>query len=493
MQPSAPPHSQPQLLRGLCPVLLLVAFALPANDAGAALLKPDLKILDRGAIRLCQERLAALEERQACTGRGRTVLRQPSYIANIGAGPLEYVPASPRGDIPVDCHGDGPEITRTGVAVDNDVLVRQRLYRDRDHDGVFTRGVDTGSRSLTVGCRYHHPAHDHYHVESFARFELRSVSTGSTVRIGPKVSFCVGDRDPLDLTLPGAPQPSNDDGYYAFSDCEARLSRQGSSIGWYDRYGWRLAGQEIDVSGLPPGRFCLIARADPEDRIVETNEGNNELVRELFIDPARAPVGGDLKLSTRPGCPDAMPEPAKAVELIDGGLAPSVGAGAPLVHPVSGWPVGPSLVASPVQVMRPRLDLVSGWDVRGASLAWLALDDSPAGWDEPEGDAFLIPSAAGQVSEVGLGPLPPGWGPGATVWFYGKTGDPATQLQVDVRSGGATRATHTVPPSEPYAWRGVRLSPADSARALDDISLRFTAVGGTGAIVRAAWVGGDGW
>src|SRR6185312_672321 len=126
-------------------------------------------------------------------------LRVPSYIANVGAGPLEYVPA--RRDVPADCHGDGPRITKSGVRLDNDVLVHQRLYRDRDRDGVFTRGVDTGARSLPVGCRYYHPAHNHFHIESFARSELVSATTGSIVRIGPKLSFCVGDRDPFDLTL----------------------------------------------------------------------------------------------------------------------------------------------------------------------------------------------------------------------------------------------------------------------------------------------------
>jgi hypothetical protein len=461
-----------RLVGALCTPLSFCMLVVAPADAGMAWLKPDLKNLDRGATYFCQERLAALEERQACTGSGRTVLRLGSYIANVGTGPLEYVPAPPAQDLPADCHGDGnPDITGDGVADDNDVLVRQRLYADRDRDGVFSRGLDTGSRTFTVGCRYYHPVHDHYHVESFARFELRSVSTGSIVRVGPKISFCVGDREPFDLTLPGAPQPVNGDGYYGFSDCHIRLSTQGSSVGWYDLYGWRLSGQEIDVTGLPAGRYCLVARTDPLNRIVETNEDNNKLVRQLFIDPAKAPLDRYRKLSSRPGCPAAIPERTRTVEL-----------------PASGWSLGPRFIASPDRIMRPSNDLVSGWDVVGSSLAWLALDDGPGGWREPNGDAYLTPTAAGQVSEVGFAPVPLSQSSVATAWFYGKTSDAVTQLQMDVRLGGVTRETYTLPPGAPYAWRGVLLSALPAGIALDDISLRFSAVGGSGAIVRQAWV-----
>jgi hypothetical protein len=50
------------------------------------------------------------------------------------------------------------------------------------------------------------------------------------------------------------------------------------SVGWGDVYSWRLAGQAIDITGLPNGRYRLRSTADPFNRIPETDNTNNASV-----------------------------------------------------------------------------------------------------------------------------------------------------------------------------------------------------------------------
>ena len=270
--------------------------------ADAALLKPDVKALEPGAVRLCREMPKVQNVGDACTGTGRTVIRISSKIGNRGRGPLEYRAVSPASDRPRDCHGDGnPDVDGDGNPDDNDVLVRQVIYEDSDHDGVFDRAADSVGKSKVVGCRYYHPLHDHYHVESFARYVLADPRTGKTVRAGNKVSFCIADTDPFDLSLPGAQQPSGGAGYYSDEACDARDSIQGTSVGWFDLYGWGLPGQEIDISGIREGDYCVVTRADPKHRLVEMNPNNNDHAVRVHVDPSNAPTGSYVTLAQKPG------------------------------------------------------------------------------------------------------------------------------------------------------------------------------------------------
>ena len=47
------------------------------------------------------------------------------------------------------------------------------------------------------------------------------------------------------------------------------------SVGWGDTYTSNLAGQEIDITGLPNGDYYLTIDVDPDGRILESNNGNN--------------------------------------------------------------------------------------------------------------------------------------------------------------------------------------------------------------------------
>jgi hypothetical protein len=189
------------------------------------------------------------------TPREKHVVRFPNEVVNVGAGPLELRPRVG------DCNRNGDS--------SDDRASWQRIYRDTDGDGRFTRGVDDRFSTRSAGCTRYHPAHKHWHFEALAEYAIRPVqSAGPILAGGKKTSSCVLDTR---LRLPKAPG-SPPRKYYG--GCR-RDSVGGISIGWGDLYGARISGQELDVTALEDGVYCLVSRADPEGRLKESNERDN--------------------------------------------------------------------------------------------------------------------------------------------------------------------------------------------------------------------------
>jgi len=197
-------------------------------------------------------------------------LRFDYAAENAGPGALELTSRSE------DCDGDG--------VVSNDRTAIQRIYKDSDGNGYFTRGADTGYDTQTVGCFVFHPKHHHWHLENFARYELQTLS-GTTVGTTDKVSFCLGDNFHTTPGLPGSPT-----GPY-FSVC-SRDSDQGLSIGWTDVYGAQLEGQSITLDSSTTGTYCLVETADPLNHIAESNESNNRVGIQITISGTTVTTGG---------------------------------------------------------------------------------------------------------------------------------------------------------------------------------------------------------
>ncbi len=194
---------------------------------------------------------------------GRTLLRLSTAIANAGAGPLEV-----RG-------GQGPG----GVATET---VTQRIFHA---DGCF--------EDVPVGQFVFHPSHFHVHFEGWAQYRLRQVNPdgtpGATVAQGEKTSFCI-----LDVTrYPHAPADTS-----TYNGCNRF---QGLSPGWADVYGATLPDQWIDITGVPQCQYWLEQEADPDNRIVESDETNN--IERLLIDLG----GGACPTANCPGgCDDGV-------------------------------------------------------------------------------------------------------------------------------------------------------------------------------------------
>jgi len=188
-------------------------------------------------------------------GVGTKLLRFSTTVGNRGPGPAELFP-----DVPdtSDCDADGDPA--------NDRIASQRTFDDMNGDGIFERGVDTEFSTAVIGCFIFHPQHNHWHFEEFERYELRRIKSGKVLASSEKVSFCLLDTGTFG-SFPGTPGPH-------YGPCNEDVT-MGLSVGWYDIYQSNLFGQELDVHGLPAGRYCLAMAADPGERVAESNETDN--------------------------------------------------------------------------------------------------------------------------------------------------------------------------------------------------------------------------
>ncbi len=209
-------------------VLATLVGAAPhaATAATGDELRPNLQALPASDVQL------------ETTSDGRTLLRFSTTSTNVGAGPLEL---------------------RAGqVGADNKQDVYQRVYLEGG-----------GAHDYLAGQFVYHPDHGHVHFEGYARYELQPENApGASERVGEKVTFCVMDTTRIDTRLPGAPKTA------VYTTCGDQV--QGLSVGWGDKYGYRLAGQELDVTGLPDGIYVLRIVIDPNGRLLETNDADNQ-------------------------------------------------------------------------------------------------------------------------------------------------------------------------------------------------------------------------
>ncbi|MGH8921462.1 MAG: hypothetical protein ACRD0H_24510, partial [Actinomycetes bacterium] len=152
---------------------------------------------------------------------------------------------------------------------------------------------------------------------------------------------------------------------------------------------------------------------------------------------------------------------------------------------------GNATAAETTVAARPDGDVRSEWRVAGSAAppsASAAVDDPVTQPTSVTAADYLYAGAAGKVTEVRVADLPLGHqvATAARGWFYANTGA-TTRLQVDLVWQGTVRASTIVPVSSGFAWRSLTASPPDQA-AVNDVRLRFTALGGGDSNVRAAYV-----
>ena len=242
---------------------LVIPVASGPERAGHDELLPDLAI-------------APLEDITVETDAdGRRLLRFSATILNLGAGPLEV-----RG------LRDGPD--QASMRVEQLVHGLTELRRRA------TRGTMT----------YAGDGHDHWHVHDVMRYEVRA--DRDAARVSEKTGFCFWDNRRHDLSLDGAPE----DPAYAASLCGDLRSignRMGLSVGWGDRYRSTLAFQWVEITGLPDGRYTLVAEADPDRLFLEEDRSNN--CAALTIDLEGSTVAVVAVVDEAHACPRPPPVP----------------------------------------------------------------------------------------------------------------------------------------------------------------------------------------
>lgn len=116
--------------------------------------------------------------------------------------------------------------------------------------------MNSGDGDLVVGDRsdpnnpyaewfYLAGCHGHYHLRDFASYELLTLD-GTLVVAGEKQGFCMEDSFKYD--------GGKSNGY--------NCSYQGITSGWGDWYYKQLAGQWIDITGVPEGDYIVRATID---------------------------------------------------------------------------------------------------------------------------------------------------------------------------------------------------------------------------------------
>lgn len=92
-----------------------------------------------------------------------------------------------------------------------------------------------------------HVAHDHWHIDAVAQFEIKSGSPGPDGQVvggrSIKVTFCLIDWYKLD------DNPAHTE--VTYFHCGA--AHQGISPGWVDQYHQATEGQQLDITDMPPG------------------------------------------------------------------------------------------------------------------------------------------------------------------------------------------------------------------------------------------------
>lgn len=226
-----------------------------------------------------------LHDHDLVTDGARVLLRLATATANAGSGPVHLVGLYP--PLP-----------------DGNQLVNQRIFR-----------TDGSTWEREAGQFEFHPTHRHVHFGDWAVYRLREYleggEVGAIVAEGGKTSFCLLDTLVHDWTLPGTPLAR------VYTRCGGE--EQGISVGWGDLYAKNLYGQNIDVAGIPQGTYWLEVEVDPENHILESDEGNNltripvDIGVPVFLtEPLELPPAGETdeagKIDVRAG---ARPAPHK--------------------------------------------------------------------------------------------------------------------------------------------------------------------------------------
>jgi hypothetical protein len=207
---------------------------------------------------------------------GRALLRFGTQVNNMGAGPGTFISGRPG----VDPIPSGAPIT-SWLASDGSQNVLQAVYTYDSATNAFALDHYNASGHFT-----YHAGHGHFHFDGYADYSLRYRNTDGTVGdyvqrtdgtgvVGAKTGFCLINvngsfilpNGQSSTTLPGyngTGQPSTGCGFL-----------QGVNVGRADVYSSGLAGQWIDVTGVPAGQYFLEIKLDGENAMIEGDENNN--------------------------------------------------------------------------------------------------------------------------------------------------------------------------------------------------------------------------
>jgi hypothetical protein len=125
--------------------------------------------------------------------------------------------------------------------------------------------------------------HRHWHFTAFAQYRLLDSAKQVAVRSG-KEAFCLANTDAVDYTIPNAVWKPTNTTLGTSCGLESSLAvRQVLDIGNGDTYAQYLPGQSFDITDVPNGTYYIEVRANPENRLQESNTANNVSLRKVIL------------------------------------------------------------------------------------------------------------------------------------------------------------------------------------------------------------------
>ncbi len=195
---------------------------------------------------------------------GRVVLGFASAVDNVGRGPL-WIKGHRESSAQRTMRADQLVELASGVV---------RVYRD------------------VGGLRYAaHPPHYHWHFSPFERYELYRAGDFGFLARDRKSGFCLADHYGQAAARVDGSGPPRFLGDCGKGQTRLRHVEQGNSTGYTDRYPAFFHGQDIDITGIEPGLYVLVHRANPERRVHELRYDNNAASVLIRLGPHTAPGG----------------------------------------------------------------------------------------------------------------------------------------------------------------------------------------------------------
>ncbi len=109
-------------------------------------------------------------------------------------------------------------------------------------------------------------------------------AVATSLALPASLSWCVAPTDAIDLNVPGALwRPQSTSLASACGDIDAQWLRQVLPVGWGDTYVQTVAGQAIDITELPNGRYHIKVTVNPEGTLHERRTSNNVSYRLVIL------------------------------------------------------------------------------------------------------------------------------------------------------------------------------------------------------------------
>jgi Lysyl oxidase len=260
---------------------LMVLVSAPSAQAASSMLLPDLRQAPVGCAGGFHGSPANCDDWDVCmvadvsnpnaecvkTGSVKAVrLRFTTVEENIGDGPLLFY---------------GHRDSRAQATM----TVRQ-AFQVGDHGAIPDSFAATQQASRTSMYYEPAPAHMHWHLLNFARFELRD-QAGGTLVTDRKNGFCLGDRyeitDSYSLSHRVRKDDSTESKLHEFlvnnmcahHNPDAMDVTEGISVGSGDDYTYDVDFQWLDITGVPSGVYTVVNTVNPDRTLIEKDYSND--------------------------------------------------------------------------------------------------------------------------------------------------------------------------------------------------------------------------